>query len=1332
MMRFLLIIIAFLWMFPGLTWGTTYYVSPTGDDSNGDGSESNPWRTISHAVSNASNGDIIKVMDDDNDATDDYVENVVVDKQLTIEAYDDDGTKPTVKSAAPTTSNPVFKITANNVVIRKLRMYISDDPSGGSAVWIADGTGCEIDAIETGWASDKRCYYGIFVGSNGGNTSQTYIHDCVLSYTKSLGIYLGWYSGSHRVINNTIEHSGAQGIRMFTSDNNLIDNNTIRYSATNGIEITSSVTSDYYNFNAIIGNTIENAGNHGIYVEYGAQYTMIAGNTITNCSNNAGIRMKDDITGTIVAKNYISGCKYGIDVNNCTGGKIYTYLNTITNNTESNLNGAYEQYYSPTKLSYLFKSFTTMKYLMGNRYGDMNDGHEDKIMTGVAPEYYYNNYTYARYPLIQDQDEYTLMVWNFSNPQLHRADFTRESKKVTLTGGANVVWADAQPSEADVTFPAGSQDDNTSWTGFLSFYQAPASGHTFTITIGYADDSNGTNFTSSGATATITGDGSAHEFAFTTSASSFTIPAGKYLAVQITNNSSSDYDLLVGGAWSFISPPASSPRYPRVAPPNRTPIYISPNGSDYTGMGTEAAPLRSFRAAMSIIQNGQTISVMDDDNSSTTDYKEHVTVTKSITIQAYDTDGTMPQMKVYDSVDSAGFHIKANNVTIQGMDITYGNWGIYLTSVSNCQILNNNASYHEFVGIELANCSQITISGNTCNSNDFRGIYLYYSSNNTISNNTCNDNDAQGILIYHQGNNVLSGNVCNNNSRGIEIYYCDSNTITGGSVQGNENGIWLEKANYNTISGTTIQSSSWDGIYILMSSWNVVRNCTIQNNAKRGILLQGHPDTPTKYNFICNSTIDNAPHGIYINNDTDKNTIFNNTIKNCSIAGIYNYSSICRVYFNDFIGNSKPIDNDGSLNAVSSRKIGYFYSLNYTLKEYLGNYYSDYTGNDTNGDGIGDDTYAGDGFNDAYPLKKTRSNYSLQSWFLHSNQKMERNTSEGYGTVTINNGSSVVFVDPQAAQTNIVFGAGSVSQTTSWTGHFWLTTNNEYDFTIQMGYADADGSNFYAAGGIDNASGINDNFYIITSAVQFTVPKGKHLAVRITNNLSGSKASKDLVVGAGYSYISAPIQSEDYSLPITLTSFTATAQPEGVLLEWTTGSEINNAGFHLYRATSKEGPFTCITPHLIPGAGNSTISHSYSFLDKQVVDGQTYWYKLQDIAFDGSGTFHPAISITYHPSNLENTEIPKRFYLNPAFPNPFNNSTKITYGVPEPAKISLKVYDVRGRLVRTLVAGEKAAGHYHTYWNGRNDLGEAVASGVYFLRLEAPYYQHTRQILLLK
>ena len=94
--------------------------------------------------------------------------------------------------------------------------------------------------------------------------------------------------------------------------------------------------------------------------------------------------------------------------------------------------------------------------------------------------------------------------------------------------------------------------------------------------------------------------------------------------------------------------------------------------------------------------------------------------------------------------------------------------------------------------------------------------------------------------------------------------------------------------------------------------------------------------------------------------------------------------------------------------------------------------------------------------------------------------------------------------------------------------------------------------------------------------------------------------------------------------------------------------------------------------------------------------------------------------------------VPQHYALFANFPNPFNPSTSIEYALPEAASVELAIYDILGQRVRTLVAGQQAAGFYRLAWDGRDRAEQAVASGVYFYRLTAAGFSQTRKMTLIK
>jgi len=95
-------------------------------------------------------------------------------------------------------------------------------------------------------------------------------------------------------------------------------------------------------------------------------------------------------------------------------------------------------------------------------------------------------------------------------------------------------------------------------------------------------------------------------------------------------------------------------------------------------------------------------------------------------------------------------------------------------------------------------------------------------------------------------------------------------------------------------------------------------------------------------------------------------------------------------------------------------------------------------------------------------------------------------------------------------------------------------------------------------------------------------------------------------------------------------------------------------------------------------------------------------------------------------------QIPANFELSQNYPNPFNPSTTIKYGVSEPTKVRLSIYNIEGQLVATLVNETQEAGFYSVNWNGRNDFGQQLASGMYIYRIDAGNFVATKKLMLMK
>ena len=185
---------------------------------------------------------------------------------------------------------------------------------------------------------------------------------------------------------------------------------------------------------------------------------------------------------------------------------------------------------------------------------------------------------------------------------------------------------------------------------------------------------------------------------------------------------------------------------------------------------------------------------------------------------------------------------------------------------------------------------------------------------------------------------------------------------------------------------------------------------------------------------------------------------------------------------------------------------------------------------------------------------------------------------------------------------------------------------------------------------------------------------------------------------------------QDPALPVELTSFTATASGDAVVLNWETATEVNNYGFNV-ESSSDNSNWNNIG--FVAGHGNSNSPNSYSYT---AVDGANY-YRLKQVDTDGAFEYSSVVEVE---GNLS-------YKLNQNHPNPFNPSTVISFTVPEASKVSITVFNALGQKVVELANREFAVGNHTVDFNASN-----LTSGIYFYTLKTDGFSKTMKMMLLK
>jgi hypothetical protein len=239
-----------------------------------------------------------------------------------------------------------------------------------------------------------------------------------------------------------------------------------------------------------------------------------------------------------------------------------------------------------------------------------------------------------------------------------------------------------------------------------------------------------------------------------------------------------------------------------------------------------------------------------------------------------------------------------------------------------------------------------------------------------------------------------------------------------------------------------------------------------------------------------------------------------------------------------------------------------------------------------------------------------------------------------------------------------------------------------------------------------------------------------NLLATINNVVSGNTASYTwtglnggstyqwyVEVEDGSSTTTGPVWSfsTDAGLPVELSSFTAQAMGTDILLKWRTETEVNNYGFDILRRAQND---EWVTIGFIDGNGSTNSPKEYSYIDQSPTRGKQFSYRLKQIDNDGQFEFSKIIEVSLTANN---------FTLYQNYPNPFNPTTTIKYQIPESRFVTLKIYNLLGEELLTLLSEEIPIGSYEVKFDGTS-----LPSGAYFYRLQAGDFLETKMMVLMK
>lgn len=241
-----------------------------------------------------------------------------------------------------------------------------------------------------------------------------------------------------------------------------------------------------------------------------------------------------------------------------------------------------------------------------------------------------------------------------------------------------------------------------------------------------------------------------------------------------------------------------------------------------------------------------------------------------------------------------------------------------------------------------------------------------------------------------------------------------------------------------------------------------------------------------------------------------------------------------------------------------------------------------------------------------------------------------------------------------------------------------------------------------------------------------TTPNSKNWSGGLTNKpITNIYESNDV--------ITLDFMGGSQTLPVTLSAFDAiNTSSQTVSLMWTTHSESNIFGYHIYRNNLADLNSSIRVSNSIIEARNTSTEQDYEFTDAETENSTEYYYWLQSNEMNGNQNFFGPVYIKTDDQIQNPIIVPKKTVLNNAYPNPFNPNTTISFDLAEAKIVQIDIFNAKGQFVKNICDQSFEAGQHQIYWDGKDKSGLNCSSGIYYYIMRSGRFIQSKKMLLLK